>query len=181
MSHANRVADAVLGGWQVNSIFLWQSGPFLTPYFTGGDPSGTGSGIIGRAQAPDLVGNPTLSNPTANRWFNVSAYACPGGNCSIGTNPATTPAPIGRFGTAGIGTVVGPGTVNVNAGLSKRFAVTERVHIKVEGSFTNVLNHTNLADPVLNITNSSAGVITSARGSDFGGARTGQVGARIDF
>jgi hypothetical protein len=188
LSHSNRLTDAVLGGWQVNGIFLWQSGPFLTPYFTGGDPSGTGSGIIGRNQAPDLVGNPTLSNPTADGWFNVAAYTCPGTpgwtqghSCLIGTNPATTLAPIGRFGNAGIGTVVGPGTVNVNAGLSKRFAVTERVHIKVEGSFTNVLNHTNLADPVLDITNSSAGVITSARGSDFGGARTGQVGARIDF
>jgi hypothetical protein len=99
----------------------------------------------------------------------------------IGTNPANTPPPIGRFGSAGIGTVVGPGTVNVNAGIAKRFAVTERVHVKVEASFTNVFNHTNLGDPVLNITNSSAGIITSARGSDFGGARTGQIGARIDF
>jgi hypothetical protein len=181
MSHANRWADVLIGGWQVNSIFLWQSGPFLTPYFKGGDPSGTGSGIIGRAQAPDLAGNPTLSNPSANGWFNVAAYACPGGNCLIGTNPATTPAPIGRFGSAGIGTVVGPGTVNVNAGLSKYFVITERVKMKIEGSFTNILNHTNLGDPVLNITNSSAGQITSSRGSDFGGARTGQVGARIDF
>ncbi len=190
MSHANRVADAVFGGWQVNSIFLWQSGPFLTPYFTGGDPSGTGSGVIGRSQAPDIIGNPTLSNPSANDWFNVNAYVCPGTPgwvpgkgeaCSIGTTPLKTLAPIGRFGSAGIGTVVGPGTVNVNAGLSKQFVITERVHMKIEGSFTNVLNHTNLADPVLNITNSSVGVITSARGSDFGGARTGQVGARIDF
>lgn len=188
MSHSNRIADSLLGGWQLNSIFLWQSGPFLTPYFTGGDPSGTGSGIIGRAQAPDLIGNPTLGNPTANDWFNLSAYVCPGTpgwtpgqSCLIGTTPGKTLAPIGRFGSAGIGSVVGPGTVNVNAGLSKRFAITERVHLKVEGSFTNILNHTNLADPVLNISSSSVGVITSARGSDFGGARTGQVGARIDF
>lgn len=188
MAHANRLADAVLGGWQVNGIFLWQSGPFLTPYFTGGDPSGTGSGIIGRAQAPDLVGNPTLGNQSANSWFNVAAYVCPGTPgwkpgqaCLIGTNPATSLAPIGRFGSAGIGTVVGPGTINVNAGLAKQFAITERVRMKIEGSFTNIFNHTNLADPALNITSTSAGVITSARGSDFGGARTGQVGARIDF
>jgi hypothetical protein len=186
MSSANRLADAVLGGWQVNSIFLWQSGPFMTPFFNGGDPSGTGSGVIGRNQAPDIVGNPTLSNPSANGWFNVAAYTCPGvagwapgESCLIG-NPGHG-APIGRFGNAGIGTVVGPGTVNVNAGISKQFAITERVKFKVEGSFTNIFNHTNLADPDLNITDSSAGVITSARGSDFGGARTGQVGARLDF
>ncbi len=186
MSNSNRLADALLGGWQINSIFLWQSGPFLTPYFTGGDPSGTGSGVIGRAQAPDIIGNPSLSNPNANGWFNVAAYTCPGvagwapgQSCLIGT-PGNG-APIGRFGNAGIGTVVGPATVNVNAGISKQFAITERVKFKVEGSFTNVFNHTNLGDPDLNITDSTAGVITSARGSDFGGARTGQVGARLDF
>jgi hypothetical protein len=44
-----------------------------------------------------------------------------------------------------------------------------------------VLNHTNLDDPSLNITNANFGQITQARGSDFGGSRTGQVAARIDF
>ncbi len=187
MAHSSRLADALIGGWQINSIFLWQSGPYMTPYFSGGDPSGTGSGFA-RNQAPDIIGNPNISNPTSGQWFNVAAFTCPGtpgwkpgDSCSIGTNPGTTLAPIGRFGSAGIGTVVGPGTVNVNAGLSKTFAVTERMRMKIEGSFTNAFNHTNYSDPVLNITSGSVGVITSARGSDFGGARTGQVGARIDF
>lgn len=182
----NRATNAVIGGWQLSSIFIVQTGPYLTPYFRGGDPSGTGSGVIGRAQAPDLIGNPSLNNPTAADWFNAGAYTCPG---TPGWKPGTacligTPGngnPIGRFGNAGIGTVVGPGTVNLNAGLSKRFALTERVNIKIEASFTNVLNHVNLANPVLAIDNSSVGQITSARGSDFGGSRTGQVGARIDF
>jgi hypothetical protein len=188
LSKSNRFADALLGGWQINGILLWQSGPYLTPYFNSGDPSGTGSGIIGRSQAPDIAGNPTLSNPTADGWFNVAAYTCPGTpgwkigqSCLIGTTPGTTLAPIGRFGNAGIGTVVGPGTVNVNAGLSKNFSITERIKMRIEGSFTNAFNHTNLGDPSLNIASSSAGVITSARDADFGGARTGQVGARIDF
>ncbi len=183
----NRFADAVIGGWQVSSIFLWQSGPFETPSFSGGDPSGTGSGINGRAQAPDLVGDPNLSNPNRNDWFNLAAFTCPatpgwkpGTACHIGQGPQYAP-PIGRFGNAGISTVVGPGTVNLNAGLAKYFSITERVRIKIEGSFTNVLNHTNLSDPNLSIDNPSVGVITSAQGSDFGGSRTGQVGARIEF
>ena len=185
-STMNRFADAIVGGWQLSSIFLWQSGPYMTPYFSGGDPSGTGSGVVGRDQAPDLAGNPTLSNPNRNNWFNQSAYVCPatpgwqpGQACLIGT-PGNG-APIGRFGNAGISTVEGPGTVNLNAGLAKYFPITERVKIKIEGSFTNVLNHVNLANPVLAIDNSSVGAITSARPSDFGGARTGEVGARIEF
>jgi hypothetical protein len=69
----------------------------------------------------------------------------------------------------------------LNAGLSKKFYLTERVRIKLEGSFTNVLNHLNLADPVMAIDSSSVGQITSARPADFGGNRTGQVGARVEF
>ncbi len=184
--HMNRFVDGIVGGWQLSTIFLWQSGPYLTPYFSGGDPSGTGSGVIGRAQAPDILMNPNLTNPSAGQWFNTNAFTCPatpgwhaGQPCLIGT-PGNG-APIGRFSNAGMGSVIGPGTVNLNAGLAKYFAVTERVKIKLEGSFTNVLNHLNLADPVLAIDNPSVGQITSARPADFGGNRTGQVGARIEF
>ena len=184
--HMNRVLDAVAGGWQLSSIFLWQSGPYMTPYFSGGDPSGTGSGVIGRAQAPDRVGDSAIANPTASQWFNINAYVCPatpgwrpGQECLIGT-PGNG-APIGRFGNAGMSSVLGPGTINLNAGLSKSFLITERVRFKIEGSFTNVSNHVNLANPVLAIDNGSVGQITRARPADFGGSRTGQVGARIDF
>jgi hypothetical protein len=185
-ANMKRFADLFVGGWQLSNIFLWQSGPYLTPYFSTGDPSGTGSGVIGRDQAPDVNGNPGLSNPSAGQWFNTNAFVCPatpgwqpGQACLIGT-PGNG-APIGRFGNAGPGTVIGPGTVNLNSGLSKTFAVTEKVRIKIEGSFTNVLNHLNLANPDLAIDSSSVGVITSARPADFGGNRTGQVGARVQF
>ncbi len=185
-SRMNRFADAIVGGWQLSTIFLWQTGPYLTPYFSGGDPSGTGSGVIGRAQAPDILANPNLANPAPNAWFNAAAFTCPatpgwkpGEPCLIGT-PGNG-APIGRFGNAGIGSVIGPGTVNLDAGLAKYFNITEGVRIKLEGSFTNALNHLNYADPVLAIDNPSVGVITSARPADFGGNRTGQVGARVEF
>jgi hypothetical protein len=69
--------------------------------------------------------------------------------------------------------------------LSKEFAFTERVHLKAGASFTNVLNHANLADDVdhfnLNVASPDFGVISAARGSDFGGSRTGQVFLRLDF
>ena len=45
-SKMNRVADTLVGGWQLSNILLLQSGTFLTAYFPAGyiDPSGTGSG-----------------------------------------------------------------------------------------------------------------------------------------
>ncbi|MGO9936187.1 MAG: carboxypeptidase regulatory-like domain-containing protein [Terracidiphilus sp.] len=176
-----------------------------------GDPSGTGSGLNGeagngtgtfdgghRAQHPDqLVGIST--NPAGkNRlnWTNGAAFACPGdptwtvgNNCTTGAgfDPTTgaplspSPLPIGRFGNSQVGSVEGPGLVNLSAGLSKSFSITERLRVRFEGTFTNVLNHTNLGDPNMDLSSSSFGLISSSIGSDFGGARTGQVAARMEF
>ena len=71
--------------------------------------------------------------------------------------------------------------MNLSAGLSKSFAITERVKLRAEGTFTNVLNHTNLGDPNLNLTSPSYGIITTPRGSDFASARNGQVSMRLEF
>lgn len=190
----NHVADLAVGGWQLSNIFVWQSGPFLTAYLPSGtiDPSGTGSGtLFYRSQRPDRVANPTAAHRSASGWFNKNAFTCPGtpGGISTlaavnGSSPCTvgaTTAPIGRFGTESVGDLQGPGTVSLSAGLSKAFAITEGVHLRAEGTFTNILNHTNLADPTLDVTSPSFGTITSSRGSDFGGNRTGQVSMKLEF
>ena len=59
--------------------------------------------------------------------------------------------------------------------------MVEGVRLRAEGTFTNVLNHTNLADPILDVTSPAFGTITQARGSDFGGNRTGQVSMKVEF
>ena len=188
----NAAVNAALGGWRLSNIFLLQSGAFVTPYFNGGDPSGTGSGIIdGRSQYPDRAGNWVPANQNANQWINPAAFVCPGltgwtpGNpCNIGTSTGAL-APIGRFGNSRPGSVTGPGVVDLSTGLSKEFAFTERFRLKAGASFTNVLNHPNLADDSghfnLNIASGGFGQISAARGSDFGGSRTGQVFMRFEF
>jgi hypothetical protein len=187
-SNVNRIVEGVFGGWRLSSSLLLQSGPFMTPTFSKGDPSGTGSGRIGRPQHPDRVGDGNLSNPTRDLWADPSAFTCPGNPnwmagkaCTIGVNPASDLAPIGRFGNSGIGVVRGPGTVNLSAGLAKAISLTERVRLKMEGTFTNLPNHVNLADPNLAIDSNSFGKITKARNSEFGGSRTGQVSVRLEF
>ena len=191
---ANRLEDLAIGGWQLSSIFLLQSGPYLTAYLPSNviDPSGTGSGtLFGRQQRPDRVGNGNMAKHSAAQWFNKNAFTCPGTPGGIatltevnGASPCTvgaTTAPIGRFGSESVGNLEGPGSVSLSAGLSKAFAITEDVKLRAEGTFTNVLNHTNLADPNLDVTNPSFGVITESRGSDFGGNRTGQVSMKLEF
>ncbi|MBB6145960.1 hypothetical protein HNQ77_003930 [Silvibacterium bohemicum] len=194
----NRLEDAVVGGWQLSNIFLWQSGPHLSAYFPDGqgDPSGTGSGLdsgefgdLGhRAQKPDRIGSPAPHGQNRTNWINKAAFVCPGNPawqqgtaCTTGAGQAGDLAPIGRFGNAQIGSITGPGTVNLSSGLSKSFAITEGIRLRAEGTFTNVLNHTNLGDPVLDVSSPQFGNITAARGSDFGGSRTGQVSMRLEF
>ncbi len=193
-SGMNRVADLLVGGFQVSNIFLWQSGTFLTAYLPAGtiDPSGTGSGtyVGGAAQRPDRTGNPNTGTRDRNHWFNNNAFACPGrvGYASLapvnGVTPCdvgTTALPIGRYGTESVGDLHGPGTVSLSTGVSKSFLMVEGMRLRTEATFTNVLNHTNLADPVLDITQANFGQITQARGSDFGGNRTGQLSVRVEF
>ncbi len=187
-SSMGHLADLVVGGWQTSNIFLWQSGPFLTAFFDPGyiDPSGTGSGTLvgGAAQRPDRVGNPNSGTHDRNHWFNNNAFACPGqtGFASVATcDVGVGSLPIGRYGSESVGDLHGPGTVSLSTGLSKSFVLVEGIRLRAEGTFTNVLNHTNLADPQLDLTQANFGQITQARGSDFGGNRTGQVSLRLEF
>lgn len=200
-SNMSHLANLFVGGWQLSNIFLWQTGPYESPYFPSGqgDPSGTGSGLNGtisgfdgghRNQYPDRVHGVSLNPQGKNRyhWVNPQALTCPGypgwvagTPCTTGSGTGAYPNPIGRFGNAGAGSIVGPGTVNLSSGLSKVFPITERFKLRAEGTFTNVLNHTNLGDPNVNIASPSFGLITSTIGSDFGGARSGQVSLRLDF
>jgi hypothetical protein len=190
MSAANTLVDAVAGGWSVSSILTLQTGPFLTPVYSGGDPSGTNGPRRG-TDRPDRLGveNGSVSDPTAARWLDRGAFVCPGRapgalqfNCSVGVVPGRDPAPIGRFGNSGVGIAIGPATVGWNMGLSKRFSLMEQVSLRLEGTFTNLPNTVNYSDPNLNIADSNFGRITSARGGEvFGGGRTGQVSIRIEF
>ncbi|MGI4827856.1 MAG: carboxypeptidase regulatory-like domain-containing protein [Janthinobacterium lividum] len=191
----NRAADSIVGGWQLSNIFVMQSGTFLSATLPNYDidPSGTGSGpIFGAAQRPDRVANGNSKAHDRNHWFNDNAFACPGqvGYASLAPTAATgqTPctvgvgsAPIGRFGTERVGDLTGPGTISLSSGLSKTIDLLEGVRLRAEGTFTNVLNHTNLADPQLDISQSNFGQITQSRGSDFGGNRTGQLSLKLEF
>jgi hypothetical protein len=197
----SRAAGLVVGGWRLSSILTVQTGPFESPYFPSGqgDSSGTGSGLTQtlagwdpghRNQHPDRVSGVSFNPVGKNRmnWINPSAFACPGYSgwtagtpCTTGSGSGPVPLPIGRFGNSQVGSVVGPGLVNLSSGMSKTFAISERFKLKAEGTFTNILNHTNLSDPNMDISSPSFGLVSGTIGSDFGGARTGQISTRLEF
>ena len=57
-------------------MLLLQSGPFLTPSFSNGDPSGTGTTVRGftATQRPDAVATGISSRPTADAYFDATAF-----------------------------------------------------------------------------------------------------------
>ncbi|WP_263355614.1 carboxypeptidase-like regulatory domain-containing protein [Acidicapsa ligni] len=157
--------DAILGGWDLTTITLLETGPWLTPSISGSaDQSNTNVVNRGAVLRPDVVSAGTANAVTYN---NMSFLA--------------TPVGAGRFGNAGVGIIQGPGTATVSLGVAKRFTITERVHARFETTFTNVLNHTNFAPPVTAIDNSLFGQLTGPQTAENAGNRTGQAALRIDF
>ena len=125
-----------------------------------------GRGTIVR---PDLVGDPNLSNPTPNGWWNISAFA-------------PTPAGAGRVGNSGVGTLEGPGTFTIAAGLARKFAVGRGLRGRVELTCTNILNRTNYASPPTDATTPATfGKTTSVQSAENAGNRTGQLAFRLSF
>jgi len=171
-SVAGQAAKLAAGGWQLSGILLFQTGQFLTP-ITGGvtDPSGTN--VDARANdRPDYVGTSYGNLPSDQRsitnWFDRNQFRTPASN-------------VGRFGNVGPGSLIGPGTSLFSAKVQKKFYIRERLYLQLEGSATNLLNHTNFGLPAQNLSASSFGRITTTQSAEGAGARQLQVGVRLNF
>src|SRR5229473_3891934 len=184
LGNANGVLNGFVGGWRLSTIFLVQSGPFDTPFIQF-DSSGNSNFGFNR---PDLAGNPNNVHHTRTQWWNPNVFSCPGfapgtglSNNTLNCSSLTNGGVVGRFGNAGVGSLVGPGTINLSLGLSKDFQLTERVKFKFESSFTNLPNHPNFDDPRNNLTECAGspcqgtfGQVQASRKGDAGGNRVGQ-------
>ncbi len=170
LAGSGKLTNGILGGWQLSTVTLLETGPWLTPMTTPSqDQSGTN--VLGRGAQlrPDRIGNGNISNPTPDEWFDINAFA-------------PTPAGAGRIGNAGVGILEGPGTVTVAGGLGKNFFVHEHVKVHFEATFTNMLNHPNFAPPATDISSPDTfGKTSSVQTAENGGNRTGQLALRVDF
>ena len=118
----NAVLNKIAGGWQINSIAVFQTGvPVVV--------SGANNNLASR---PDSTGQSAkIDNPTAAAWFNTAVFV----------NPA--PYTFGDLGRV-LPDVRNPGVVNVDLSLVKNLALTERVRLQFRAESFNVMNHVNL-------------------------------------
>ncbi|MGH8244990.1 MAG: hypothetical protein ACREUU_01000, partial [Gammaproteobacteria bacterium] len=133
------------------------TGQFLTPLWTGPDPVGT---VFTTTRTPALVTirpnhlrDANLSNPTPQRWFDVSAFG---------------PPASGSYGSSAKGVIKGPPTNVLNLSFGKVFSIRERARLRFQIDASNAFNHPNYFNPGTNISQAAAAaVITSTANASF--------------
>ena len=141
--------DAVLGGWQVSSATRWYSGRQL---------------LFGVSYLVD--GDPTLDNPTNDRWFDTSKFH---------VQDAFTP----RSNPWYFDGLVGPGSATTDLTVTKNFRLGQKYRIELRMEAYNVLNQIVWEDPDLVLANPNFGKVTRKRLESQG--REMQVGLRFAF
>jgi hypothetical protein len=92
-------------------------------------------------------------------------------------NPASFVAnALGTFGNAGYNSLIGPGLFDLDANLTRSFAIREHQRFDLRFEFFNLLNHTNFNLPVSTRNSATFGKIQSA-----GDPRILQLAAKIVF
>jgi len=155
----SRVADYILGNWQLNSIFLARSG---LPYqvIVSGDVANTGNTGYERA---NLVGSPYVSNVTPGSGLNVAAFAIPS---------------VYTFGNEGRNTLRTVPFWNMDFSLFRQFPFLETRRLELRAEAFNLLNTVIYGQPQNDLTNPSAfGQIFSTANN----SRLLQLGAKIIF
>jgi hypothetical protein len=137
----------IFGGWRGSTTFTWQSGTPFTPRVTGA-ASDVASGTNGTLRANysgDAIG---LSNPTIDQFFNTTAF--------------TTPAP-GTFGNASRNLIIGPGSRQLNAQLSRDVRMKANRALTIQATASNILNMVNYVGIDTVVNSNTFGRVVSVR------------------
>jgi hypothetical protein len=169
-SHWNRALDNVIGGWRLSNIMTWRTGLPLnvTLSASGVNPANNQTykfySLNGGALRPNLIGNPESGiSPEVNRndFLNTAAFQ---------VQTLNTP------GDASRDVALGPGFFNVDLGLAKQIALTERQGLELRLEAFNSTNHTAFGNPGTAFGTSTFGVISTA-----GNPRIVQMAIRYRF
>ncbi len=138
----NAVTDAVIGGWQITGVTTVKSG------FPIGIVGGGNGTVFGGNQRPNLIGDPTLSHPTIQEWFNTAAFAAP--------------APF-TFGNAPryMSNVRSPGMETFDIGIQKWFHWREYLRLQFRAEMFNAFNRANFYAPDGGLGNAAFGRISA--------------------
>ncbi len=153
LSDAGGVTQAILGGWQMQTILILRSGRPFTPTIAA-DRANTGVG----GQRPNRIGSGELEDPTVERWFDPSAFVLPAQF---------------TYGDSG-GNILREGSFrNLDFSVFKRFG--DRLEFRVE--CFNLTNTPSFNAPATAIDTATAGRVTSTLSTP----RQFQFGVKFNF
>lgn len=139
-------ASWILGGWQLNGIFRVVTGNPFSIVADAGPCNCPGNGnyadVVGPTRRIGGVG-------PGQFWFDTSAFRAPGPN---------------RFGNAGRNIVQGPGFVNYDFSVFRKFAIREQIKLEFRTEFYNLSNTPRFGNPINNVNAGNFGQILSAAG-----------------
>jgi hypothetical protein len=141
----------VLGGWQLNSAFSFQSGAPFTP-LNGSDPTGALSGIdtlVGNAIRPNVIASVPISNLSVEELFALRGPVSANGNALF-----QTLRPGQRVGSAGRNILRADGINNVDFGILKNTRIGENQKLQLRADFYNATNTRDFGIPQATVTNS---------------------------
>jgi hypothetical protein len=157
LADAGTLANALVGGWQLQSIINYHSGLPFTPTVSR-DVANIGVG----GQRPNRIGSGELDTPTIDAWFDKTAFVVPA---------AFT------FGDSGPGILRSDRQWNVDASLFKRFEVRGGQTLEFRAEAFNILNSVYFNVPNTNIDTAAGGRVTSTSNQ----ARQIQFGLKYTF
>ena len=147
LGHAGRLLDALVGGFQVQGIYQYQSGrPLLwgnVAYF--GDPRELRTNID-----TDTVSTPAAPNRTV---FDTSEFFASGVDTRLRNNIRSFPSTLPGFRSQAIS--------QLDFSVIKNFTVARQVRAQLRLEVLNALNTTQFGEPNLDPTSSSFGRVTS--------------------
>jgi hypothetical protein len=142
LASQNRVVDAIVSGWQTNSLISVMSGSPFTVYASGN------LNMPGSTQTADQV-KPNVTRlggtGTGTPFYDPSAYA-----------DVLSP----RLGTSGFNSLRGPGLVNWDFGVTREFSITERLKLQFRMESFNFTNTPHMGLPDSDVTSDEFMAIT---------------------
>jgi hypothetical protein len=126
-SGMGRLADAVVGGWEVSQIATFKQG---IPIAIGG----SGWTSFGGNPRPDVIADVHISNPSIKEWFNTGAFKF---------------APYGDFGNTPrfFSNLRGPRFQNWDTSIDKNWKFKDNMRAQFRAELFNTFNHPNFFSP----------------------------------
>lgn len=157
LGNAGGVANAIVGGWQLQGILIFRNGvPFTVTMAR--DVANTGVG----GQRPNRIASGKLDSPTLERWFDASAFVA---------------APNFTYGNSGLRILFPDIVRTIDFSMFKQFQISERSRLQFRWEVFNLPNTPSFGGPNATLDTNTVGRVTSTSTAP----RQMQVALKLSF